>query len=100
MASILLYNQASKLHWMAPLFIECKKGRTLYGKLANPSLYDKFLTLTSMTSFSNLACTPRLLQGDDKWHKERASPNTYTILPKSTKPKSIILGPNTRLKLF
>jgi len=33
---------------------------------ANPSFYDKLLTLASMTSFSNLACTPRLSQGDDK----------------------------------
>jgi len=70
------------------------------------SFYDKLLTITFMISFSNLDCTLRLSQGDDKCHKERASPisylglidqaqhylwasrpNTYTTWPKNTKPK-------------
>jgi len=53
-----------------------------------------------MTGFTNLAYIPRLSQVDDKWHKERASPNTYTTLPKNINPKSILLGPNIRPKLF
>jgi len=59
---------------MTPLFIECKRGRSLYEKLANPSFYDKLLTLAYRRSFSTLACTPRPSQGDDKWHMEKASP--------------------------
>jgi len=70
-----------------------------------------------MTSFPILTCTPSLSQGGDKWHKERApyatwtpssSPTlfmdlkaqTYTTWPKNTRPKFILLGPNTRPKLF
>ena len=43
MGSISLLIPSSKLHCMVPLFIECKRGRSLYKKLDNPSFYDKLL---------------------------------------------------------
>jgi len=73
-----------------------KEWEKIVGEALQPSFYDKLLTLayiptlTSMTRFSNLACTPRLSQGDDKWHKERASP--YPNLDSLIMP-NIIYGP-------